>query len=132
PSDATFYLRNTNTQGIADIVVPFGNSGDQPIAGDWDGDGVDTFGVYRPSTEMVYLTNSLDANIDFAFHYEGTVSGDRVVAGDWNADGVDTLGVFRPSTSTFYLRDTYSQNTANVILPLGDSWMNPIAGYWGN
>ncbi|MGI9667637.1 MAG: SpoIID/LytB domain-containing protein, partial [Acidimicrobiia bacterium] len=42
PSDATFYLRNTNTQGIADIVVPFGNSGDQPIAGDWDGDGVDT------------------------------------------------------------------------------------------
>ncbi len=32
-----FYLRNSNTQGVADIVFAFGNAGDDPLAGDWDG-----------------------------------------------------------------------------------------------
>jgi len=33
----TFYLRNTNTTGYADLTFPFGNSGYIPIAGNWDG-----------------------------------------------------------------------------------------------
>jgi hypothetical protein len=32
-----FYLRNSNTQGFADMVFALGNNGDVPIAGDWDG-----------------------------------------------------------------------------------------------
>ena len=132
PSESKFYLRNTNTQGIADIVVSFGNSGDQPIAGDWNGDGKDTVGVYRPSTKMVYLTDNLATGaVSVAYNYRGAAAGDLVIAGDWDNDGDDTLGVFRPSNGTFYLRDTYTQTSANVIFQFGDSWMNPIAGYWG-
>jgi SpoIID/LytB domain protein len=132
PSEARFYLRNTNTQGIADVDVAFGEKGDVPIAGDWDGDGIDTVGVYRPSTRMLYLTNSIPGGqVDFSYHYEGAAAGDRIVAGDWNFDGVDTIGVFRPSDTTFYLRDTYTQSAANIAFSLGDSWMNPIAGFWG-
>jgi SpoIID/LytB domain protein len=132
PSEGHFYLRNTNTQGVADIDFAFGNPGDVPVAGDWNGDGIDTVGVYRPSTRMVYLTDSLSTrSVSVSFAYEGTVSGDRVIAGDWDDDGDDTLGVFRPSTGMFYLRDTFTQTSANVAFSFGDSWMNPIAGFWG-
>jgi hypothetical protein len=33
----------------------FGNPGDQILVGDWDGDGDDTVGVYRPSNGMLYV-----------------------------------------------------------------------------
>jgi hypothetical protein len=35
----------------------FGNPGDYPIFGDWDGDGVETPGMYRQSDGFVYLRN---------------------------------------------------------------------------
>ena len=35
PRDATFYLRNTNTAGVADITFSFGGGAWQPIAGNW-------------------------------------------------------------------------------------------------
>jgi len=132
PSEARFYLRNTNTQGIADVELAFGEVDDVPIAGDWNGDGIDTVGVYRKSTKVVYLTDSISSGaISVSFEYSGTAAGDRVIAGDWDNDGDDTLGVFRTSTSTFYLRDTFTQESANISFSFGNSWMNPIAGYWG-
>jgi len=45
-SDGYVYLRNSNTQGIADIRSFFGNPGDIPIVGDFDADGCDT-SIYR-------------------------------------------------------------------------------------
>jgi len=33
----TFYLRNENTNGFAELVFGLGNPGDMPIAGNWDG-----------------------------------------------------------------------------------------------
>ena len=39
-SDGFVYLRNSNTQGIADIRFFFGNPGDIPMAGDFDNDGL--------------------------------------------------------------------------------------------
>ena len=39
PAMSRFYLRNSNTTGVADIAVSFGpgGSGWTPITGDWDG-----------------------------------------------------------------------------------------------
>lgn len=37
-----FYLRMANTSGVADTAFPFGAPTDIPLAGDWEGDGVDT------------------------------------------------------------------------------------------
>jgi hypothetical protein len=36
----------------------FGNPGDELLAGDGNGDGLDTVGVYRPGNGFVYLRNS--------------------------------------------------------------------------
>jgi SpoIID/LytB domain protein len=132
PSEAKFYLRNTNTQGTGDVGFAFGDGGDVPIAGDWNGDGIDTVGLYRPANKTVYLANDLsNPRADFTWVYSGAASGDRIIAGDWNSDGIDTVGLFRPSEAKFYLRDGYGQPSANIVFEMGESFMTPIAGWWG-
>jgi hypothetical protein len=42
-----WFLRNTNTTGMADQTFAYGLATDQPVAGDWDGDGLATIGVFR-------------------------------------------------------------------------------------
>ena len=37
PGNQTFYLRNSNTVGFADITIRYGPSGATPLAGDWNG-----------------------------------------------------------------------------------------------
>ena len=43
----TWYLRNSNTGGLADTVLQYGNAGDIPLVGDWNGDTRDSPGVAR-------------------------------------------------------------------------------------
>ena len=35
--NGTWYLRNANTSGVADLSFAYGNPGDLAITGDWDG-----------------------------------------------------------------------------------------------
>ena len=51
-----WFLLNQN--GIALASFFYGNPGDYPFMGDWDGDGVETPGLYRRSDGYVYLRNS--------------------------------------------------------------------------
>jgi hypothetical protein len=88
--------------GAADFSFGFGNPGDVPFVGDFDGDGVDTVGLYRQSTGFVYFRNSLTTgNADLSFFYGDP--GDHIMAGDWDGDGDDTVAVYRPSTGRVYM-----------------------------
>jgi hypothetical protein len=127
--DNLFLLRNSNTAGDADLSFVFGDPSDIPLAGDWDGDGVDTIGVYRSSTAQFFLRNSNSAgepDIVFAF---GT-AGDVPIVGDWNGDGVDTIGVYRPSTGQFFLRNALTAGFADFTVSFGPVNSIPIAGDW--
>ena len=181
-SDGYVYLRNSNTQGNADIRFYFGNPGDIPIAGDFNGDGCDTVSIYRQSEGRVYLINKLGANdgglgaadYDYYFgnpgdkpfvgdfdgdgmstvglHRESTGlvyfrnsntqgvaefefyfgdPGDRLIAGDWSYDGMDTPAVYRPMDRTFYLRYTNTQGNADEQFTWGQSRWLPVTGYFG-
>ncbi len=101
-STGYLFLRNSNTQGVADIEIYYGDPGDLPVAGDWNGDGTDTVGIYRRSDNAFYLRNSNTQGIADIVVPFGDV-GDVPVAGDWNGDGKDTIGVYRPSTRMVYL-----------------------------
>jgi hypothetical protein len=80
--------------GPATTSYFFGNPGDAPFAGDFDGDGVDTVGLYRESNGFVYFRNSHTQGVaDRSFFYGDPE--DRIVAGDWTGDGTDTVGIFR-------------------------------------
>jgi hypothetical protein len=67
--------------GNADLAFFYGNPGDQILAGDWDGDGDDTVGVYRPSSGKVFvnLENSNGAADweGFVGHYPWVITAGR-------------------------------------------------------
>jgi 5'-nucleotidase len=133
-SDGFVYLRNSNTQGIADISFFFGNPGDVPVVGDFNANGSDTVSVYRPVNQTFYIINELGqdggglgaADFDFVFG----LAGDAPIAGDWNGDGTDTIGVFRPSTGETLQRNTNSAGPADTTLVFGDPGDAPFYGDW--
>jgi 5'-nucleotidase len=132
--DGFVYLRNSNTQGNADITFFFGNPGDMPVAGDFNADGSDTVSVYRPSNQTFYIINELGtdggglgtADFDFVF---GNV-GDYPRAGDWNGDGTDTVGVFRPSTGETLQRNSNSAGPADNTILFGNPGDAAFNGDW--
>ena len=105
-TDGYVYLRNTNTQGIADIKFFFGNPGDVPLAGDFDGDGFDTVSIYRPSEQRFYIINELGENdgglgaADYNFLFGNP--GDQPVVGTGTATAStrSVCTAHRPGSST--------------------------------
>jgi hypothetical protein len=134
-SDGFVYLRNSNTQGIADRTFFFGNPGDVPLAGDFNGDGCDTISIYRPSEARFYIINELGQDggglgaADYSFLFGD--AGDKPVVGDWDGDGVDEIGLHRESTGFFYYRNTLSTGIADGEFYFGDPGDRFIAGDWG-
>jgi hypothetical protein len=119
--------------GPAQISFLFGNPGDKPVAGDWDGDGKDEVGLHRESSGFFYWRNTLTfGNADGQIFFGDP--GDRFVSGDWGTvDGVDTPAIFRPSDLTFYFRHTLTQGNADsqfVWTGAGSGWL-PVAGAFG-
>jgi hypothetical protein len=128
-----FQLRNSNSTGPADQVIAFGQSGDQPIVGDWNGTGTDKPGVFRPSTGQFILQISALKTITVNFGAAGNLA----VAGDWDGNGIDTPGVFNPATGQWQLTNgingqntTNSFPTANFTFTLGQNGDIPVAGDW--
>ncbi len=134
-SDGYVYLRNTNTQGIADITFFFGNPGDVPLAGDFNGDGCDTLSIYRPSEARFYIMNKLGENegglgaADYSFLFGNP--GDKPVVGDWDGDGIDEIGLHRETTGFFYYRNTLTTGIADGQFFFGDPGDRFVAGDWG-
>ncbi|MEX2624571.1 MAG: SpoIID/LytB domain-containing protein [Acidimicrobiia bacterium] len=135
PSEAKFYIINRlgsgdGGLGAADTAFFYGNNGDAPVVGDWDGNGTDTPGLRRSSNGFVYLRNSNTQGVaDLSFFYGN--NGDVVFAGDWNDDGISSIGLFRPSNATVYLRNSLSTGVADATFAFGASNYRP-AGFWGS
>lgn len=133
-SDGYVYLRNSNTQGVADISFYFGNPGDIPVAGDFDGDGKDSVSIYRPSEQRFYIINRLGSNdkglgrADYSFQFGNP--GDKPFVGDFNGDGVDTIGLHRESTGLVYFRNSNSTGIAHFQFIFGDPGDKLVAGDW--
>ncbi len=116
--------------GAAEFAYTFGNPGDDPFVGDFDGDGVDEVGLRRRSTGLAYLRLVHQfgrADVEFTYGDPG----DLVVAGDWDGDGGDTVGLFRPSAATFFLSNRNAAGIADRVVPFGTAGMLPVAGDFG-
>jgi hypothetical protein len=133
-SDGYVYLRNTNSQGTADISFFFGNPGDLPIAGDFDADGCDTVSIYRPSEQRFYIIDRLgsaDTGLGAATsNFQFGNPGDTPVVGDWDGDGISEIGLHRPSTGFFYWRNTLTTGIGDGDIFFGDPGDRFIAGDW--
>jgi hypothetical protein len=123
PAEGRFYVINRlgsadGGLGAAEYSFVFGNPGDKPFVGDFDADGVDTVGLHRESTGLVYFRNSNTTGVaDFSFIFGDP--GDVLVAGDWDGDGGDTVGVYRRSTGMLHLRNSNTQGVADSSVYAG-------------
>ena len=133
-SDGFVYLRNSNTQGVADVRYFFGNPGDLPLAGDFDGNGCDTVSIYRPSEGRVYVINELGSGdqgvgaADTSYFFGNP--GDKPFAGDFDGNGIDTVGLHRETTGLVYFRNTHTQGIADSEYLFGDPGDRLVAGDW--
>jgi hypothetical protein len=133
-SDGYVYLRNENTQGIADVSFFFGDPGDVPIAGDFNADGCDTVSIYRPSNQTFYIINKLgtaDGGLGAAdYSYVFGNPGDQPFVGHFNGNEQDTPGLHRESTGLVYYRNTNTQGIADRSFIYGDPGDRFVTGDW--
>jgi len=114
-----------NGFGRVTPIINFGmaSSIDHGIMGDWDGDGIDTFGIVRlnPSIGWYLATYNEDGTPYTTIQFGATTSGDtHPFTGDFNGDGNTSFGVYRhskpelilgTSTGTVYTRFDYDLST---------------------
>jgi SpoIID/LytB domain protein len=105
--------------------VPMGDPGDVVVACDWNGDGVDTLGVFRRG--VYYLSNQVDGGGPYATVPFGN-AGDQPVCGDWNGDGVDTIGVYRSGVA--YFRNSNTTGGVDGQLAFGNPGDVAVVGNW--
>lgn len=103
----------------------YGVPGDLPLLGDWDCDGVDTVGMYRPSNGFAYLRNANTQGFaDLEFFYG--MKGDIPLAGDWEGDGCDTLAIYR--SGRVYVRNSLGTGPADFDYLFGVPGDRPFTG----
>lgn len=141
----------TPCAGCAPITVvetqpefTFGQAGDRPIAGDWDGDAVDEVGVFRTTniggTFLLRKTtkttirpcgfcNPITITTVATESHDFGGPGDLPVTGDWDGDGKDTIGVFHPAAvGSFTMTDDFVE--PNILFPFGTVGDLPLSGDW--
>lgn len=101
------------------------NCGDRPVAGDWDGDGVDEPAVFRPRLAGSYFrTKRGTAAGDIRW---GT-PGDTPVTGDFNGNDTSQVGVKGLGSSTWRLRS--SSGATATVAGTGGTADTPVVGDW--
>jgi hypothetical protein len=115
----------------ADISFVYGNANanppDVPLMGDWDGNGTQTQGVWRPSTGEFFLANTLGGVANLSF----TIAGSYMpLVGDWDGNKTTTVGTY--SAGTWRLRNSNAGDpTPEVVFNYGGTPGEiPLSGDW--
>ena len=114
-----------------DHVFRYGEQPDTPLAGDWNGDGLDSVAVFRAGEWTLNARGDgrLTAQDDKAPFGE---AGDIPIVGDWNGDGTTNLGVVRGDV---WIIDSdgdrrITGNDLQIAIPKPNSEAVPIVGDW--
>ncbi|QDV63488.1 Serine-aspartate repeat-containing protein D precursor [Crateriforma conspicua] len=112
-----------------DHVFKYGEHVDQPVVGDWNGDGIDQIAVFRSGQWL--LDDNGDGRWTSKDHpIEFGKSGDEPVVGDFNGDGIDEIAVVRGDT---WIIDTdgdrrLTANDQRIVVPRGSADSQPVTG----
>lgn len=108
--------------GAPTLSIRFGKAFEEPLLGDWNGDGQVDVGVRNPRRSMFRLkTPAGITKIKFGHRT------DQPISGDWDGDGVTDIGLRRSADGTFWTR--LSDGSATPVW-LGDHDDLPVTGDW--
>lgn len=136
PNTNNFYFDINLTGGEAEYNLSnfglsgYGDIGDFPIIGNWDGDGDDNIGIYRPSTKQFFFKSNIPEIIETdTYTYIRSITCQSVEPDPYNPIG---------ETSQFFNSDKYVyswihlENVYNILLIIWE-WYKPngnlFAGY---
>jgi murein DD-endopeptidase MepM/ murein hydrolase activator NlpD len=108
--------------GAKERVIKIGRGADQPVIGDWDGDGQEDPGVRNPA-DRVFTMQVKRAKTTVKFGK----SGDQPIAGNWDGVGSWEIGVRRPASGKFLLR---MPDGSVKKVAIGDADDLPVTGDW--
>jgi len=114
---------------LIDHVFQYGLKGDIAVAGDWNGDGIYTIGIFRNGVWYLDMDGDgrwSEGDLMVEFGQEG----DLPVVGDWTGDGITKIGVYR--NGTFYLdtNNNHKLDATDKVFQLGGPGDKPVAGDW--
>lgn len=106
----------------ATMTITMGTATDEPVLGDWDGNGRANPGTRVPSTSRFTMrTPAGTTSVVFG------LPSDRGIAGDWDGDARWDVGVHRARSGHFLLRGADGTTTTFAF---GDADDLPITGDW--
>ena len=118
-----------------DLCPHFGQAGDLPASGNWDGGTKSYFGVLRSGTGQWIIDLNGNQQWDDCVAdgcYSFGAPGDLPVAGDWNGSGFAKIGVFR--NGHWYLdangNGTWDKCGTDLCPKFGQAGDLPVAGNW--
>ncbi len=142
PAQRRYFLKNSNSEGIPDIVFETPADGpDSEFSGDWDGDGFDSLGYYEDTgfidngqlwiytLQHVFGTNTPT----FIGYFDDHQDTWDFLGGDWNGDGKDELGLYEGSDDEFHLWKKYNPAVGEnpyANFAFGSNSEIPLAGDW--
>ena len=101
----------------------------QVVTGDWNGDGIETLGIFQEGNWILDRTGNGISEDDQRLSFGWAT--DTPVAGDWNGDGIDTVGAFR--NGAWYLDhdgDGYTHIRDDTPIWFGLPGDVPVVGNW--
>lgn len=130
---------DTNGDATVDNHLAFGLGGDNPVVGDWDGDGKDDIGVTRKSGGIGMDNDGLlnwflrapnNPNGYVARKYG--FSADTPVVGNWDGVRGDDLGITRVDAQgrMIWMQDWNGDTNPERIFEFGKLGDTPVTGDW--
>ena len=114
---------------LIDHVFLYGTAGDMAVAGDWNGDGIDTVGVFRAGVWR--LDSDGDGRWTTA---DDTVRfgrrGDYPLVGDFNGDGIDELAIVRGGKIYFDTNRNHQLDVNDLVMEFDPAKGLPVVGTW--
>ncbi|MDX1948357.1 MAG: SdrD B-like domain-containing protein [Pirellulaceae bacterium] len=114
---------------LIDHVFQFGGPADIPIAGDWNGDGIRSVGVFRNGKWHFDLDgDGRWSSGDQVAHFGQ--AGDLPVVGDFDGDGVEEIGIYRAGRWIIDSNGNRQIDAGDREIEMGSAADKPIVGDW--
>jgi RHS repeat-associated protein len=135
PSTGNTLMSHASSNLAGPRAVPLGSGHKEIIiAGDWDGDGVDSIGLYEVKTGTFRLWNGDPTGVpDYQFNFGPGGSNLIPIAGDWDGDGITTVGLYDRKSGRVVLSNSNTAPKIDIDFVFKSPGLGkdvPITGDW--